>query len=236
MVCVCTYMHTVLSTVWILRSGEMPGTCQGTALVQARRKNRSSTAVTHTDGIMLFPLSCFLGFWGVENYRKSRPTTYFSWLLPVCPWHVFLPAEAAGFPETGWSCWSLRLSHFCGHWSSKRVLYSCQALPFVFCCSVCYYNSLPDCTNPAGSAWIAAGWKGLLLHSYKHSSKVERSVLLPQGHRKAAAWLIHWEEERKAMQVACSLINLCFTFCLLKQSYQRNWGEKNPQFLGMSSE
>lgn len=28
----------------------------------------------------------------------------FFWLPPVCPWHVFLPAKAAGFPETGWSC------------------------------------------------------------------------------------------------------------------------------------
>lgn len=40
-------------------------------------------------------------------------------------------------------------------------------------CSVCCYNSLPDCTKPAGSARIAAGQKGLLVRSEKHSSKVK---------------------------------------------------------------
>lgn len=122
----------------------------------------------------------------LEKYSKTRPTTYFFWLPPVCPWHVFLPAKAAGFPETGWSCCLLGLMNFCGDWSSEGVLYSCQALPCVFC-SVCYCNKLPDCTNLAGYAWIAAGHTGLGVQSEKHSSEAEGNVLLSSGSQRTSS-------------------------------------------------
>lgn len=131
----------------------------------------------------------------LEKYSKTRPTTYFFWLPPVCPWHVFLPAKAAGFPETGWSCCLLGLMNFCGDWSSEGVLYSCQALPCVFC-SVCYCNKLPDCTNLAGYAWIAAGHTGLGVQSEKHSSEAEGNVLLSSGsQRTSSLWLTDWSKK-----------------------------------------
>ena len=71
----------------------------------------------------------------VENYSKTRPATHFFWLPPVCPWHVFLPAEAAGFLETGWSCWLLRPVYFCRDQSSEGVFKQLpgSSLCFLFC-------------------------------------------------------------------------------------------------------
>lgn len=146
----------------------------------------------------------------VEEFSKTRSATHFFWLPPVCPWHVFLPAEAAGFPETGWSCWLLRPVHFCGDWGLEGVLYSHSVLPCAYC-AVCYYNSLPDCAEPAGSAWIAAGQKGLLVKSEKHSSEVERNILPSSG--SPTSWsvrLTRWEKKRRALQVACSLMGIFF--------------------------
>lgn len=114
----------------------------------------------------------------VENYSKTRPVTYFFWLLPLCLWHVFLPAKAAGFPETGWSCWLLGQSTSAGirAWGSFIQL---SALPCAFC-SLCYYNSLPDCTQPAGSAWLLLAEKACQCNQ-NSGSKVERNVLPSSG-------------------------------------------------------
>lgn len=112
----------------------------------------------------------------VEKDSKNRPDAYFFWLPPACPWHVFLPAEAAGFPETGWSCWLLGLVPFCGDWSSEGALYSCQTLPCVCWLlqqpSRLHQTSLlcPDCCwaqRAAGGTremqWLGSQGRSLLL-------------------------------------------------------------------------
>lgn len=118
----------------------------------------------------------------VEKDSKNRPDAYFFWLPPACPWHVFLPAEAAGFPETGWSCWLLGLVPFCGDWSSEGALYSCQTLPCVFGLSV-ITTAFQIAPNQPALSGLLLGTKGCWWNQRNAVAGLTGTLPPPQGHR-----------------------------------------------------